>query len=65
MNRKAKVTVVFDPEAFAAMSSHEIAVYIMDHRNTAIVGEEVGIDRHIIKYAEVRDWLNYENPFSN
>lgn len=64
MNRKSKVTVVFDPQEFAAMTADEIARYISDHRNTAIMGEQVGIDRHIIKYAEHADWFNYKNPFT-
>ncbi len=62
---KTKTEVVKTPEQFAQMTADEIATFIRTNKNTAIVGENVGIDRHIIKYETAEDWFVYEstNPY--
>lgn len=45
------------------MTADEIASYIRTNKKTAIVGENVGIDRHIIKYKTNEDWFVYTNPY--
>jgi hypothetical protein len=60
---KAKTEVLVDPEQFVQMTSDEIAIFIRENKNTAIVGEDAGENRHIIRYKTRRDWYNYINPF--
>lgn len=60
---KIKTEVVINPEQFAQMTSDEIAAYIRTNENTAIVGEEVGVDRHVIRYKTKEDWFVYTNPY--
>lgn len=69
--RKAKdeyfkpVTVVFTPAEFKEKGfDGEIAKYMREHTNTAIVGDVPGIDRHVIRYRTHKDWTNYKNPYS-
>ena len=42
----------------------EIAKYMREHTNTAIVGDVPGVDRHVIRYRTHKDWTNYKNPYS-
>ena len=60
---KTKTEVIFTPEQFAQMKSDEIAAYIRANEKTAIVGEKVGVDRHVIRYKTKEDWFVYTNPF--
>lgn len=60
---KARTDVVFNPEQFAQMTADEIARFIRLNKNVAIVGENVGIDRHIISYRTTKDWFAYSNPY--
>lgn len=60
---KIKTEVVINPEQFAQMTSDEIAAYIRTNENTAIVGEKVGVDRHVIRYKTKEDWFVYTNPY--
>ena len=60
---KTKTEAIFTPEQFAQMKSEEIAAYIRANENTAIVGEKVGVDRHVIRYKTNQDWFVYTNPF--
>lgn len=69
--RKAKdeyfkpVTVVFTPAEFKEKGfDGEIAKYMREHTNTAIVGDIPGVDRHVIRYRTHKDWMNYKNPYS-
>lgn len=70
--RKAKdeyfkpVTVVYTPAEFKEKGfDGEIAKYMREHTNTAIVGDIPGVDRHVIRYRTHKDWTNYKNPYSN
>lgn len=61
------VTVVYTPEQFKELGfDGEIAKYMREHTNTAIVGDTLGIDRHVIRYRTHKDWTNYSNnnPYS-
>lgn len=64
MEQVNKVTVVFTPEEFAQRGADANARYIRMTENTAIVGSKLGIDRHIIKYQDRKDWINYMNPYA-
>lgn len=59
---KAAAVIIFNPEQFSQLTSSEIAAYIRGNENTAIVGEKIGIDRHIIRYGSSEAWFNYKNP---
>lgn len=66
MAYQSKITVVYTPEQFKELGEREIVRFIEEHRNVAIVGDELGVDRHIIKYKTVKDWTDYRmnNPYS-
>ena len=60
--------VVYTPEQFKELGfDGEIAMYMREHTNTAIVGDVPGVDRHVIRYRTHKDWTNYRNnnPYSN
>lgn len=60
------VVVVYTPEQFKDKGfDGEIAKYMREHTNTAIVGDTLGIDRHVIRFRTHKDWTNYKNPYSN
>lgn len=60
------VTVVYTPAEFEEKGfDGEIAQYMRENKNTAIVGDVPGIDRHVIRFRTHKDWTNYKNPFSN
>lgn len=60
------VVVVYTPEQFKNKRfDGEIAKYMREHTNTAIVGDTLGIDRHVIRFRTHKDWTNYKNPYSN
>lgn len=60
------VIVVYTPEQFKDKGfDGEIAKYMREHINTAIVGDTLGIDRHVIRFRTHKDWMNYKNPYSN
>lgn len=60
------VVVVYTPEEFQTKGfDGEIAKYMREHTNTAIVGDVPGVDRHVIRYRTHKDWTNYKNPYSN
>lgn len=63
MKGRANTEIVFTPEDFKKMSSDKIATFIRQNINTAIVGLNFGIDRHIIRFSKKEDWLNYQNPY--
>ncbi len=59
------VTVVYTPAEFKEKGfDGEIAKYMREHTNTAIVGDVPGVDRHVIRYRTHKDWMNYKNPYS-
>ena len=60
---KTKTEIVITPEQFAQMTADEIATFIRTNKNAAVVGENVGIDRHIISYKTAEDWFVYSNPY--
>ncbi len=67
MSKKGKsgVVVIFDPIAFQEKGfDGEIATYMREHKNTAIVGEVLGVDRHVIQFTDRSGWDNYKNPYS-
>ena len=64
--KKPDVEVIFDPEQFKGLTAKYIVRFIRKNERTAIVGDKYGIDRHIIRYATVKDWTEYRehNPYS-
>ena len=59
------ITVVYTPAEFKEKGfDGEIAKYMREHTNTAIVGDVPGVDRHVIRYRTHKDWMNYKNPYS-
>ena len=41
----------------------EIAKYMRENKNTAIVGNDLGIDRHVISFFNNKTWTKYsETP---
>lgn len=61
------VVVVYTPEEFKTKGfDGEIAKYMREHNNTAIVGDIPGVDRHVIRFRTHKDWTNYSNnnPYS-
>lgn len=62
---KWSVKVVYNPEQFKKMGfDGEIAKFMRENKNVAIVGDKLGVDRHVIQYRTVKDWMNYKNPYS-
>lgn len=48
---KAATRVVYTPEQLKAMGfDGEIAKYMREHKNTAIVGDIPGVDRCVVEY---------------
>lgn len=60
------IEVIFDPEQFKGLTAKDIVRFIQRHERTAIVGERLGVDRHIVRYAKVYDLRYYKehNPYS-
>lgn len=59
------VTVVYTPAEFKEKGfDGEIAKYMRENTNTAIVGDIFGVDRHVIRYRTHKDWINYKKPYS-
>jgi hypothetical protein len=64
MSKKSKVRVVYTPVEFHEKGfDGEIAQYMREHSNTAIVGETSGVDRHVVEFDSREDWNNYKNPY--
>jgi len=62
--KNAKVQIVYNPVEFKEKGfDGEISKYMYENRNTAIVGDIFGVDRHIIKFEKHSGWFNYENPY--
>ena len=64
LNKKKPVAVIYTPEQFKEKGfDGEVAQFMREHKNTAIVGDKLGVDRHVIMYREHKDWFNYKNPY--
>jgi hypothetical protein len=64
MKEKSAVEIIYTPEQFKEKGfDGEIAKYMRENKNTAIVGDVPGVDRHVIKYEDHKDWFNYKNPY--
>lgn len=64
---KQSIKVIYTPEQFKEMGfDGEIAKFMRENSNTAIVGDIPGIDRHVIQYQNNEDWKKYRenNPYS-
>lgn len=60
------IKVVYTPEQFKELGfDGEIAQFMRDNPNTAIVGYVLGVDRHVIQFRNREDWMSYRNPYSN
>ena len=60
----AGIKVVFTPEEFKEKGfDGEVAKYMRENKNTAIVGDTFGVDRHIIQFDSRESWNNYSNPY--
>lgn len=62
---KQAIKVIYNPEQFKKLGFEgEIAKFMRENKNVAIVGDKLGVDRHAIQYRTVKDWMNYKNPYS-
>lgn len=62
--KKRNVEVLKTPEEFAVMTSSQIVQLLKKDTKIAIVGDCVGVDRHIIRYKERKDFFEYKNPYT-
>lgn len=61
------IKVLYNPDEFKNKGfDGEIAKVMRENKQTAIVGGELGIDRHVIQFYTHKDWSNYckNNPYS-
>ena len=62
------INVIYTPEQFKAKGfDGEVAKYMKENKNTAIVGHQSGVDRHIISYSNIETLTKYcqNNPYSH
>lgn len=61
------IKCLYTPEEFKQKSSSEIVKFIQKNNNTAIVGDNLGVDRHIVAYKDFHTLVEYtnNNPYSN
>ena len=60
------IKVIYSPKQFKEKGfNREIAKYMTENRNTAIVGDNFGIDRHVISFTDNKAWKKYRenNPY--
>lgn len=63
--KKESVRVIYTPEQFKNLGFEgEIAKFMRENKNVAIVGDILGVDRHVIQYKTKKDWIEYKNPYS-
>lgn len=56
------IKIVFTTEEFAAKGfDGEIAKYMREHTNTAIVGSKLGETRHVVRYSTLTALRAYES----
>jgi hypothetical protein len=61
------IKVIYTPTQFKEKGfDGEIAKYMRENKNTAIVGDNFGIDRHVISFADNKAWKKYRenNPYT-
>ena len=59
------IKVIYTPKDFAAKGfDGEIAKYMRENRKTAIVGNEVGIDRHVVSFSDYRTLRVYKSKLT-
>jgi hypothetical protein len=62
-----EIKVIYTPEQFKEKGfDGEIAKYMRENRNSAIVGDNLGIDRHVISFPDNEAWTKYRenNPYA-
>ena len=62
------IKVIYTPKQFKEKGfDGEIAKYMRENKNTAIVGGNCGIDRHVISFTDNEAWKKYSenNPYKN
>ena len=61
------IKVIYTPEEFASKGfDGEIAKRMMENRNTAIIGDVFGKDRHVIQFDDFETYMKYrENHYAN
>ena len=53
------IKVIYTPEQFKEKGfDGEIAKYMRENKNTAIVGD-AGVDRHVISFTDSKAWMQY------
>lgn len=59
------IKVIFDPQQFANLGITTITRYIRENRDTAVVGERCGVDRHIVWFNDWNTLMEYQerNPY--
>lgn len=63
--KKNKAKIIYTPEEFKELGfDGEVAKFMREHKNTAIVGHKFGEDRHIIQWTDKEQWDNYINPYN-
>lgn len=61
---KKGVKVVYTPEQYKELGfDGEVAKYMRENKNTAIVGDVFGEDMHVIQFDTHKDWFSYGNPY--
>jgi len=61
------IKVIYTPEQFKKKGfDGEIAKYMRKNKNTAIIGNNLGIDRHVISFSNNEAWTKYRknNPYA-
>jgi len=61
------IKVIYTPKQFKKKGfDGEIAKYMRENRNSAIVGDNFGIDRHVISFTDNKAWKKYRenNPYT-
>jgi hypothetical protein len=59
-----KAKILYTPEEFKERGfDGEIAKVMRENKNTAIVGNKLNVDRHVIEFESWADLRNYKNPY--
>lgn len=61
---KAKTKILYTPEEFKEKGfDGEIAKVMRENKNTAIVGDKLGVDRDVIEFSHIKELFHYKNPY--
>ena len=66
-NNMKGIKVIYTPEQFKEKGfDGEVAKYMRENKNTAIVGHQLGVDSHVISYSNIEALAKYckNNPYT-